>query len=99
LHECGWQWLQARKPNIVEGKLKFDQPKTEAVAEKMLELVELHKKEQFKRNREKDLLSAAIGSKEHGGYVGGVSPKLSIKDEFQKDRARYRCHCFNRQPI
>jgi len=32
LHECGWQWLQARKPNIVEGKLKFDQPKTEAVA-------------------------------------------------------------------
>ena len=32
LHECGWQWLQARKPNIVEGKLKFDQPNTEAVA-------------------------------------------------------------------
>ena len=32
LDECGWQWLQARKPNIVEGKLKFDQPKTEAVA-------------------------------------------------------------------
>ena len=34
----------------------------------------------------------AIGSKEHGGRVRGVSSKLSIKDGFEKDRARYRSH-------
>jgi hypothetical protein len=38
------------------------------------------------------VLSTAIGSKEHGGHVRGLSSKLSIKDGFEKDRARYRSH-------
>ena len=38
------------------------------------------------------MLSTAIGSKEHGGRVRGMSSKLSIKDGFEKDRARYRSH-------
>ena len=58
----------------------------------MLQLAELQKKGQFKANREKDVLSTAIGSKEHGGHVRGMSSKLSIKDGFEKDRARYRSH-------
>ena len=58
----------------------------------MLQLAELQKKGQFKANREKDVLSMAIGSKEHGGRVRGMSSKLSIKDGFEKDRARYRSH-------
>jgi hypothetical protein len=41
------------------------------VADKLLELAELQKQEKFKANREKDVLSAAIGSKEHGGRVRG----------------------------
>jgi hypothetical protein len=67
LDERGWRWLKARKPKIVEGKSKFDRPETEAVAEKILQLAELQKKGQFKPHREKDMLSTAIGSKEHGG--------------------------------
>ena len=39
-----------------------------------------------------DALSTAIGSKEHGGHVRGLSSKPSIKDGFEKDRARYRSH-------
>ena len=58
----------------------------------MLQLAELQKKGQFKPNREKDVLSTAIGSKEHGGHVRGMSSKLSIRDVFEKDRARYRSH-------
>ena len=58
----------------------------------MLQLVELQKKGQFKANREKDVLSAAIRCKEYGGHVRGMSSKLSIKDGFEKDRARYRSH-------
>ena len=92
MEDRGWQWLEARKPKIVKGKPKFDRPETEAVAERMLQLVELQKKGQFKTKREKDVLSTAIGSKEHGGRVRGMSSKLSIKDGFEKDRARYRSH-------
>jgi hypothetical protein len=32
LDDHGWQWLEARKPKIVEGKPKFDQLEMEAVA-------------------------------------------------------------------
>jgi hypothetical protein len=39
--ECGYFWLQARKPKIVDSKLTFDQPETEAVAQKMYKLTEL----------------------------------------------------------
>ena len=45
LDDHGWQWLEARKPKIVEVKPKFDQPETEAVAERMLKLAKLQKKE------------------------------------------------------
>ena len=38
------------------------------------------------------MLSKAIGSKEHGGRVRGLSSKLSLKDGFEKDRSRYRSH-------
>jgi len=51
LDERGWQWIQARKPKLVEGKLKFDQPETDTVAQKMLELAELQKQGKFKPQR------------------------------------------------
>jgi hypothetical protein len=47
----------------------------------MLQLAKVQKKGQFKPHWEKDVLSIAIGSKEHGG----LSSNLSIKDGFEKD--------------
>jgi hypothetical protein len=38
------------------------------------------------------MLSIAIGSKEHGGHVRGLSSKLTIKDGFQQNWASYRKH-------
>ena len=99
LDERGWQWIQARKPKPVEEKPKFDQPETDMVAQKMLELAELQKLGKFKPQREHDVLSTAIGSKEHGGRVRGLSSKLSIKDGFEKDRARYRSHGRHKEEI
>ena len=64
----------------------------EVVVERMLKLAKLQKKGEFKPNREVDVLSTAIGSKEHRGRVRGMSSKLSIRDGFEKDRARYRSH-------
>jgi hypothetical protein len=69
----------------VDGKPKFDQPENESVAQKMYELTKLQKQGKFKAKREKDVLSTAIGSKEHGGRVRGLSSKLTIKDGFQQD--------------
>jgi hypothetical protein len=38
------------------------------------------------------VLSTAIGPKEHGGHVKGMSSKLTIKDGFQQDRTSYKRH-------
>jgi hypothetical protein len=76
----------------MDGKPKFDQPETEAVAHKMYEVTELQKQGKFKPKRDKDVLSRTIGSEEHGGYVRGVFFKLTIKDGFQQDRVSYRRH-------
>ena len=76
----------------MDGKPKFDQPETKAVADKMYKLTELQKEGKFKAKRDKDVLSTAIGSKEHGGRIRGVSSKLTLKDGFQQDRTSYRRH-------
>jgi hypothetical protein len=75
----------------VDGKPKFDQPETEAVAQKMYELTELQKQGKFKAKRDKDVLSIAIGSKEHGDHIRAVSSKLTING-FQDDRVSYMRH-------
>ena len=41
LTDRGWFWLEARKPKIVDDKPHFDEPQTEAVAQKMYELTDL----------------------------------------------------------
>ena len=80
----------SKEAKASEGKPKFDQPEADTVAQKMLALAELQKQGKFKPQREQDVLSTAIGSKEHRGRVRGLSSKLSIKDGFEKDNARYR---------
>ena len=76
----------------MDGKPHFDEPQTEAVAQKMYELTDLQSQGMFKAKRDKDVLSIALGSKEHGGRVRGVSSKLSFKDGFQEDRSTYKRH-------
>ena len=87
LTERGWFWLEARKPKIVEGKPHFDKPETEAVARKMYELTELQKEGKFRVKRDKDVLSTAIGMKEHRGRVRGVTSKLTFREGFEEDRS------------
>ena len=48
---------------------------------------------------ERDVLSKAIGSKEHGGRVRCLSSKLSLKDGFEKDRSRYWSHDLYKEEI
>ena len=76
----------------MDGKAHFDTPETEAVAQKIYELAELQCQGKIKAKRDKEVLSKAIGSKEHGGRIRGISSKLSFKDGFQEDRATYKTH-------
>ena len=59
---------------------------------KMYELTDLQSQGKFKAKRDKDVLNTALGSKEHGGCVRGMSSKLSFKDGFQEDRSTYKRH-------
>ena len=87
LTEHGWFWHEARKPKIVKGKPHFDKPETEAVAQKKYELTELQKEGKFRVKRDKDVLSTAIGMKEHRGRVRGVTSKLTFREGFEEDRS------------
>ena len=42
--------------------------------------------------RDKDVLSTALVTKEHGGRVRGVSSKLTFREGFQEDRSTYKRH-------
>ena len=76
----------------MDSKPHFDEPQAEAVTQKMYELTDLQSQGKFKTKRDKDVLSTALGSKEHGGRIRGVSSKLSFKDGFQEDRSTYKRH-------
>ena len=42
--------------------------------------------------RDKDVLSTALVTKEHGGRVRGVSSKLTFREGYQEDRSTYKRH-------
>ena len=84
----------------MDGKPHFDEPQTEAVVQKMYELTDLQSQGKFKAKRDKDVLSTALGSKEHGGRIRGVSSKLTFRDGFQEDRSTYKRHdCYKEEII
>ena len=58
----------------------------------MYELTKLQKQGKFSVKRDKDVLSTAIGTKEHGGRIRGVSSKLTFRDGFEEDRSTYKWH-------
>ena len=60
-------------------------PRPKPSQKKMYELTKLQNQGKFKVKRDKYVLSIALGSKDHGGRVRGVSSKLTLKDGFQQD--------------
>ncbi|KAJ1262042.1 hypothetical protein BS78_09G076900 [Paspalum vaginatum] len=58
---------------------------------------EQQKAGKFVSYREKDCLSVAIGTKEHGGRCRAILSKLYWKEGFAKDRAMYKKHDLYKQ--
>nr|ABF98011.1 transposon protein, putative, CACTA, En/Spm sub-class [Oryza sativa Japonica Group] len=76
------QWTKEK-----EEMRKKGQP---SVADKIENLSSSQKKVYFKPKREKDVLSTALGTPEHGGRVRGVSSKISWKEGFKNDPHKKR---------
>nr|AAM08553.1 Hypothetical protein [Oryza sativa Japonica Group] len=67
-------WVRARTPKITdEGKVSFEDPELQSVADKIENLSSSQKKGFFKPKREKDVLSTALGTPEHGGRREGAA--------------------------
>jgi hypothetical protein len=70
MDERSRNWILARVPAIAtDSNVSFQKPSTEQIYRKLEELAELQKKGLFVPDREKDMLSAAIGTPEHPGRV------------------------------
>nr|AAT81759.1 hypothetical protein [Oryza sativa Japonica Group]ABF97407.1 transposon protein, putative, CACTA, En/Spm sub-class [Oryza sativa Japonica Group] len=84
-------WVRARTPKITdEGKVSFEFPELQSVANKIENLSSSQKKGFFKPKREKDVLSTGLGTPEHGGRVRDVSSKMSWKEGFKHDPHKKR---------
>ncbi|KAG2620387.1 hypothetical protein PVAP13_3NG096060 [Panicum virgatum] len=85
----------ARRPRYREGKVVFENPTTAEIYERLAQIVDAEKQGLFHPDREKDQLTAAIGTAEHSGHVRGVSSSLPWKQAFPNDpgyrkRDRYK---------
>nr|TKW03508.1 LOW QUALITY PROTEIN: hypothetical protein SEVIR_7G046300v2 [Setaria viridis] len=84
-------WVLAQIPVFTpNGKVTFKHPTTTEIYERLKEFAELKKEGLSKPNRERDQLTAAIGTTEHSGHVQGMSSTLPWGKAFQNDQGSYR---------
>ena len=93
--ERGKYWCLARQPRYRAGKVVFENLTTAEIYERLAQIVDAEKQGLFHPDREKDQLTAAIGTAEHSGRVRGVSSSLPWKQAFPNDpgyrkRDRYK---------
>jgi hypothetical protein len=78
MDEHSRNWILAQVPAIApDDNVSFQKPSIEQIYQKLEGLAEMQKKGLFVPDREKDMLTAAIGTLEHPGRVRGSSLKSS----------------------
>jgi hypothetical protein len=95
MDECSRNWILARVPAIPpaippDGNVSFQKPSTEQIYQKLEGLVEMQKKGLFVLDREKDMLTAAIGTPEHPSRVRGISSTLPWGKAFHEHQSSYK---------
>jgi len=81
VRERSANWLRAQKANTESDEMSCLDEIRE-VADKVLEASNLEKKGAFKSQRERDILTHALGNPEHSGRVRGFSSRISSKKGF-----------------
>jgi hypothetical protein len=91
IDERSKNWILAQVPAIPPDYIVlFQKPSTEQIYQKLEGLAELQKKGLFVPDREKDMLTAAIGMPEHLGRVRGISSTLPWGKAFREHRSSYK---------
>uniref|UniRef100_K3XQW6 DUF8039 domain-containing protein n=1 Tax=Setaria italica TaxID=4555 RepID=K3XQW6_SETIT len=91
LDERSRNWVLVRIPTFTpNGKVKFKYPITDKIYVRLEQLTEMQKKGLFKPDRERDQLTAAIGTAEHLEHGRGISSTLPWGKPFNNDQASYR---------
>uniref|UniRef100_K3YD16 Ubiquitin-like protease family profile domain-containing protein n=1 Tax=Setaria italica TaxID=4555 RepID=K3YD16_SETIT len=91
LDERSMNWVLARIPTVTtDNKVKFKHRSTTIIYERLEQLAEVQKKGLFRPDKEKDQLTAAIGTVEHSGCVRAMSSTLPWGKAFPNDQANYR---------
>jgi hypothetical protein len=85
IDERAVNWLLARSELTQDGKLVHKKKGVAAVQEKAVELTAKKRLGQFKSDREKDVLSGALGTAKHTERIRGVASQMPWKVSFPKD--------------
>jgi len=83
-------WLRARAASSGDGPVSCRKPETEQVAQRILQLSEESIQGSFQPSREKDILTSALGNKEHPGRTRGIGVSVPWKLGFPDDASSYR---------
>jgi hypothetical protein len=90
IDERAMNWLLARSELTQDGKLVHKKKGVTAVQKKAIELTAKQRLGQFKSDREKDVLSGALGTAEHTGRIHGIASQMPWKVGFPKDVWSYK---------
>nr|BAD23551.1 hydroxyproline-rich glycoprotein-like [Oryza sativa Japonica Group] len=85
-----WVWARSTGQVSDEGDILFETPDIEEVTTNLQQIVEKERSGQFVPRRERDQLTAALGTAEHSGRVRGLSSKTSWKVGFPQDAPSYK---------
>ena len=88
----GSRWIRARVPaKEAKSGLSFSDPMVEEAAKNIFAVAAKQQAGEFKPQREKDVLTVALGNPEHPGRVRGISSKEGWKEGFGPEwEAMYR---------
>lgn len=76
------RWIDGRKNKNGE----ISNPNTKLVVEKINKLKEAQKSGEFTSEGSHDILSEALGTPEHGGYVRGIGGKSTLSSYFKRKK-------------
>jgi hypothetical protein len=90
IDERAMNWLLARSELTQDGKLVHKKKGVTAVQKKAIELTAKQRLGQFKSDREKDVLSGALGTAEHTERIHDNASQMPWKVGFPKDVWSYK---------
>ncbi|KAF0925846.1 hypothetical protein E2562_018485 [Oryza meyeriana var. granulata] len=83
-------WVRARAITTSDGSISFANTETEQVAQRVQQLAEESLQGSFQSCREKDILTAALGTKEHPGRTRGLGATVPWKAGFADNADLYK---------